>query len=59
MISNQISDKPDKAGSDYNIAGLGMRRCHPRKSRKRRLRWAMKSPPKAKAAWADIARAKF
>ena len=28
--------------------------CHPCKSRKRRLRWTMKSPPKGKAAWADI-----
>ena len=59
MISNQISEKLDKAASDYNVAGLGMRRCHPRESRKRRLRRAMKSPPKGKAAWADIARAKF
>ena len=34
MISNQISEKLDKAASDYNIAGLGMTRCHPRESRK-------------------------
>ena len=44
-------------------SGLGMRhghpRCYPRKSRKRRFRRMMKNPPKGKAAWADIARAKF
>ena len=41
-------------------SGLGMRpRCHPSKSRKRRLTRAMKSPPKGKTAWANIARAKF
>ena len=34
-------------------------RCHPCKSRKRRLRWAMKSLPKGNAVWADIAHAKF
>ena len=34
-------------------------RSHPRKWRKRRLRRAIKSPPKGKAAWADIACAKF
>ena len=44
--------------------GLGMTRtnhpcCHPCKSRKSRLRRAMKSLPKGKAAWAAIARAKF
>ena len=33
--------------------------CHMCKSRKRRLGWAMKSPPKGKAAWADIAHTKF
>ena len=59
MISNQISEKLDKAAPDYNIAGLDMTRFHPRKSRKRRLRRAMKSPPKGKAARAVIARAKF
>ena len=32
---------------------------HQRKSRKGRLRWAMKSPPKGTVAWADIALAKF
>ena len=35
-------------------AGLGMTRCHPYKLRKRRLRRAMKSPPKGKAAQAII-----
>ena len=30
-----------------------------RKSRKKRLRWAIKSPPKGKAAWVNIALAKF
>ena len=35
------------------------RSCHPRKSRKRRLERAMESPPENKAAWADIARAKY
>ena len=34
-------------------------RCHLRKSRKRSLRWAMKSPPKGKTAWADITCTKF
>ena len=33
--------------------------CHSCKSRKRRLRWAMKSLLKGKAAWADIACTKF
>ena len=33
--------------------------CHPHKSRKRRLRQAMKRPPKGKAVCDDIARAKF
>ena len=33
--------------------------CHLHKSRKRRLRQAMKNPSKGKAAWADIAHAKF
>ena len=34
-------------------------RCQACKSRKRRLRQAMKSVPKGKAAWANIFRAKF
>ena len=34
-------------------------RCHSRKSKNWRLRRTMKSPPNSKAAWADIARAKF
>ena len=49
-----------------SISGIGMTRGryprprrHLRKSRKRRLRRAMKSPPKSKAAWADVTRAKF
>ena len=33
--------------------------CHSCKSRKRRLRWAMKSLLKGKAVWADIACTKF
>ena len=43
-----------------NKAGLGMTcpPCHPHKSRTMRLRWAMKSLPKGKAAWTDIAHAK-
>ena len=41
-----------------SIIGPGMS-CHPHKSRKRKLRRAMKSPPKGKAAWADIACTKF
>ena len=44
--------------------GLSMTRadhpcCHPRKSRKSRLRQVMKSLPKGKAAWAAITHAKF
>ena len=34
-------------------------RCHLCKSRKRRLRWAMKSLPKGNDAWPDIAHIKF
>ena len=34
-------------------------RCHSRKSRNLRLRRTMKSPPNSKAAWVNIARAKF
>ena len=33
--------------------------CQPHKSRKKRLRQAMKSSPKGKAVWTDIACAKF
>ena len=33
--------------------------CHPCKLRKTPLRGVMKSPPKGKAAWVDIAHAKF
>ena len=39
--------------------GIRYSSCHPRKSRKRRLERVMESPPESKAAWADIARAKY
>ena len=41
-------------------AGNSLHPCyHPHKSRKRRLAWALKSPPEYKAAWAHIAHPKF
>ena len=42
-----------------HVSGLSRLRYHPRKSRKRRLGWVMKSRPLCKVAWAAIACAKF
>ena len=51
---------------DSEGTGLGMTcghslhlHYHPCKSRKKKLGRAMKSPPKGKAAWADITRTKL